>query len=63
MVSQVHVLTLPATQAMGSRYGARQCSGMVHFGAIPFTVDEHGAFDFCPEIVPIASQRATATEM
>jgi len=54
-------MSLPALQCMGSKFGARQCSGMVHFGAVPFTVDEHGVFDFCPEIVPIHSQKAVTT--
>ena len=27
-----HLATLPALQAMGTKFGARQCSGIVHFG-------------------------------
>jgi hypothetical protein len=33
-------MTTPALQACGSKYGARQCEGRVHFGFISFTCDK-----------------------
>ena len=34
--------TLPALQAPGSKYGSRRCSGMVHWGIIPFEINRGG---------------------
>ncbi len=38
----VEFVTLPALQAMGTRFGARKCSGTVDWGVIAFDVDKEG---------------------
>jgi hypothetical protein len=35
-------MTLPALQAMGTRFGARRCSGTVDWGVVAFDVDTKG---------------------
>ena len=37
-------LTTPALQGLGSKYGARQCSGLVDFGVTVFDVDSKGEY-------------------
>ena len=54
----VHASTLPALQAMGSKYGARQCSGLVHFGAVLVTVKGGKVTGWHPNIVDIRAQKA-----
>ena len=39
-----HRMTTPALQGMGSKYGARQCSGLVHMGFLVFGCDR-GHYD------------------
>jgi len=56
-------MTLPALQGMGSKYGARVCSGKVHFGVVVFEVRDDGTYDFVSEVTPIISQRAVTTVM
>ena len=34
-------MTLPALQSYGSKYGERQCSGVVHYGLVAFQVDDN----------------------
>lgn len=51
-------LTTPALQAMGSRYGARQCSGQVHFGLVVFDIDKKGRYTWHAEVAEIQAQRA-----
>lgn len=56
--------TLPALQAMGSRYGARQCSGIVHWGMMHFDVSSKGELvDWKAHIVTITRQVAKAEEL
>ena len=52
--------TLPALQAAGSKYGARQCSGRVHYGFISFTVDD-GEFSWQPHIAKLKAHKKEAT--
>jgi hypothetical protein len=50
--------TMPALQGMGSKYGARRCSGLVHFGFLVFDITKGGIV--CqPHIAHVASQKAT----
>jgi hypothetical protein len=51
-------MTLPALQGMGTKYGSRYCSGIVHWGVTVFEVDKNGRFDFEQAIVSIDSQKA-----
>ena len=36
--------TLPALQGMGSKYGARKCSGIVNFGFVHFDIETNGDY-------------------
>lgn len=47
-------LTTPALQALGSRYGARACSGLVDFGFLTFDVDRKD-FDMSTHIARLES--------
>lgn len=38
----VEFVTLPALQAMGTRFGARKCSGTVDWGVIAYDIDKEG---------------------
>jgi len=38
--------TTPALQAMGTKYGARQCSGKVNWGVSYLDVEKDGTFDY-----------------
>lgn len=48
-------MTTPALQGLGSKYGARRCSGVVDFGYVVFTVDGD-SFDFTPHILRYVRQ-------
>lgn len=50
-------MTLPALQGQGSKYGARQCSGEVHFGLVWFDVYDNGDYTWNKSILRAASQR------
>jgi len=39
-------LTTPALQGMGSRFGVRQCSGLVDWGMVHFDVNNDGSYDW-----------------
>jgi hypothetical protein len=53
-------MTLPALQGFGTRYGARQCSGRVHFGLVVFEVDTQGRYTWHAELAKLAAHRARA---
>jgi len=46
-------MTLPALQGPGSKYGVRQCSGIIHFGFVIFTIDEEGEYSWRAHIIPM----------
>lgn len=50
-------MTLPALQGLGSKFGVRQCSGLVHFGFVHFDVDDKGGYNWQPHILKIRSAR------
>lgn len=52
--------TMPALQAMGSKFGARKCSGIVHFGFLVFYITTEG-ITCVPKITTIRAQNATIT--
>ena len=54
---------LPALQAMGSKYGARQCEGLVDFGLVFCDVENGAITRWQPLIVTIAAQRAEAIKI
>lgn len=51
-------MTLPALQGMGTKYGSRYCSGLIHWGITVFEVADDGTFDFLQEIINIDAQKA-----
>ena len=51
-------MTLPALQGMGTKYGSRVCTGMVHWGVTIFDVRDDGTFNFSQHVVNIDTQKA-----
>lgn len=47
-------MTLPALQGFGSKYGERQCSGVVDFGFVHFDVTKEG-YSWAPHLLKIRS--------
>ena len=56
----VWALTTPALQAMGTRYGARRCSGLVDYGLIWWDFTEDGLYTWDVELATIPAQKARA---
>jgi len=56
-------MTLPALQGMGSKFGARYCSGIVHWGVTIFDVEADGTFDWYQLVVPIVAQKIEAIKL
>jgi hypothetical protein len=52
--------TCPALQGMGSRYGVRQCSGLVDWGIMTFDVENDGSWDFNIHTVKLDSHKTEA---
>ena len=50
-------MTLPALQGQGSKFGARQCSGIVHFGIVWFDCYDDGSFIWNRRILRAVSQK------
>jgi len=59
--SQKKGFICPALQAMGSKYGSRECSGIVDFGFLVFDVYNNGRYVWHENIVSIQAQQAKAT--
>jgi len=60
-------MTLPALCGAASKYGSRQCSGVVDFGIVWFEIDEKGELRFDPrrnvETVRVMTTRPSITTM
>lgn len=56
-------IVTPALQAMGSKFGARQCSGFVDFGFIHFDIKSKEDFLWQAHKFRILSQKATVTKL
>jgi hypothetical protein len=56
-------ITCPALQGMGSRYGARRCSGTVDWGFLHVWVDDKGRCDWDPRVVTLKTQKAQVLEV
>jgi len=56
-------MTMPALQGMGTKFGARKCSGVVHWGAVILDVDSKGGFDWHAEIVKIPQQKMSLSKL
>lgn len=57
---RVDFFTLPALQAMGTKYGARKCSGKVNFGFHTFDIGKEGVEAWGMWVPPIESQKVMA---
>lgn len=55
--------TCPALQLARTRYGARRCSGIVHFGLLLIEIRENGTFSVEPRIAALAHNRAEALRL
>jgi len=53
-------MILPALQGMGSKFGARRCSGLVSWGCILCEIDDKGNFDWTKYIHRVKSQTTSA---
>ena len=51
-------MTIPALQGMGTKYGARRCSGIIDWGITVVDIDKNGEFEFHQETITIESQKA-----
>ena len=56
-------LVTPGLQGFGSRYGARQCEGRVHFGFYYIEVTDKGELIWVPKLAKIATHRSQTTEV
>jgi hypothetical protein len=50
-------MTLPALQGQGSKYGARRCSGRVHWGLVHFDIEDDGRYIWKSHVVILESQK------
>ncbi len=55
-------MTLPALQGFGSKFGVRQCSGLVHYGLVHFDVQDDGSYTWMPHLLKIRSARPRAVK-
>lgn len=53
----------PALQGMGSKFGAKICSGTVDFGLIYFDIEEDGSYSWGWDTVRVREQKATALKL
>lgn len=56
-------MTTPALQLANTRYGARRCDGVVHFGFVVFDVADNGSYTWRAHIAKLANNRATVREL
>jgi hypothetical protein len=54
-------MTTPALQAAATKYGARQCSGTVHFGLVWFDIEDDGTYTWGRKIATVERQRIKPT--
>lgn len=56
-------VTTPALQTMGTKYGGRQCSGMVDFGFLHFDVESDGSYSWESHTAKLKRQKARVLEL
>lgn len=56
-------LTLPALQGQGSKFGARRCSQVVHFGVVWFDCYEDGSYTWSKKLLIAKSQKQIAIKV
>lgn len=57
------VMSLPALQGQGSKFGARICSGTVHFGIVWFDCYESGGYKWSWKVDRVKSQKREAVAL
>jgi hypothetical protein len=55
-------MTTPALQGLGSKYGARRCSGTVDYGFVVFNVNKEG-YTWNPVLADIKAQQSTVVKL
>lgn len=50
-------ITTPALQGFGSKYGIRQCSGVVDIGFLVFEIEDDGSYSWWPVIAELGQQK------
>lgn len=50
-------MTMPALQGFGSKYGTRQCSGIVDVGLVSFDLYPGGKYSWEPHVMPVRAAR------
>lgn len=55
-------MTTPALQGQGSKFGARRCSGRVHWGLIHFDIED-GEYKWYPHVVVLESQKQSLIKL
>jgi len=53
----------PALQGMGSKFGARECSGTVQWGLVVFDIQKDGSYAWYPKIASGLSEKASTTRL
>lgn len=56
-------MTLPSLQGMGSKYGARECSGLVDWGMVLFKINSKDDYEWIPYIRKVKAQRARVVKL
>jgi len=56
-------MTTPALQGMGSKYGARRCSGLVDWGIVVIDVAPDGTVDWHADTVTVEAQKARVIQV
>jgi hypothetical protein len=56
-------MTTPALQLANTRFGARRCDGIVHFGFVFFDVSNDGSYQWGKRIARLEHNRATVREL
>lgn len=51
-------MTTPALQCMGTKYGARRCSGHVEVGLVSFDIDQNGKYSWETHIAQLEGHKA-----
>lgn len=60
---QIWGINTPALQGMGTKFGARRCSGIVNVGLLVFDIDNKGDVSWQPIIAVGQEQRAQALKL
>lgn len=56
---RIRMFQTPALQGQGSKFGGRQCSGLVHFGMLELEIDERGKLSWEEKVQVIEEQKRT----